>query len=110
MTDKIDISLLNRRLDTQDEALESKLAELEKARTNVSADERESLDQEVEALHQLKDKLEKSRTLVNKVHELSQDQTVEVREAPHRTLGMVLIGISVIAACVLVYYILGSMQ
>ena len=89
---------LSARLDKTHAEMTRKLDELYRLREASEGEQWREYEAQIRALKEQEIRLLKSKNTAWMAHWLRTDGEVEVVEAPHRTLGMILIGISVVGA------------
>jgi c-di-GMP-binding flagellar brake protein YcgR len=100
------IQELSRLLDAKVQQLDQQLNELEATLKHTSAaDQQEKLTTDIAALSQIRVKLTKSKEIAWRAHQLQNDNNDEAR-ARQRLLGISLCGISLVAAGLLLAYVL----
>jgi hypothetical protein len=89
---------LSARLDKTHADLTHKLDELYQLREASDGEQWREYESQIRALKEQEIRLLKSKNTAWMAHWLRTDGEVEVVDAPHRTLGLILIGISIIGA------------
>ncbi|WP_157484862.1 hypothetical protein [Gilvimarinus polysaccharolyticus] len=92
---------LSARLDKTHADMTAKLDELYRLREASDGEQWREYEAQIRALKEQEIRLLKSKNTAWMAHWLRSDGEIEVVDAPHRTLGIILIGISIIGAAAL---------